>query len=136
MSLLFPVISVKVFDVVLDQLKSSDKDNISWTFQPSDSEDVFRWMQKSEIANDFITQQKVWPTRRNTHVCLLIISKFVVFGSSDEDMKARNGKLQVTLSFLTTDITITMIKKTIAKNDTLFLQYKYEVHVTMDGVKK
>lgn len=111
MSLLFPVISVKVFDVVLDQLKSSDKDNISWTFQPSDSEDVFRWMQKSEIANDFITQQKVWPTRRNIHVCLLIISKFVVFGSSDEDMKARNGKLQVTLSFLTTDITITMIKK-------------------------
>lgn len=29
MFLLFPVISMKVFDVVLDQLKSSNKDNIS-----------------------------------------------------------------------------------------------------------
>lgn len=47
---------------------------------------------------------------KNNHVCLLIISQFVVFGSSDEDMKARNGKLQVTLGFLTTDITITMVK--------------------------
>lgn len=49
-------------------------------------------------------------TGKNTHACLLIISQFVVFGSSDEDMKARNGKLQVTLSFLSTDITITIVK--------------------------
>lgn len=47
---------------------------------------------------------------KNNHVCLLIICQFVVFGSSDEDMKVRNGKLQVTLGFLTTDITITMVK--------------------------
>lgn len=44
--------------------------------------------------------RKLCVTRKNSHV-LLIISQFMVFGSSDKDMKARNGKLQATLSLLT-----------------------------------
>lgn len=45
----------------------------------------------------------------------------MVFGSNDEDMKARNRKSQVTLSLLTTDIAITIIK-TSTKDDISFLQ--------------
>jgi len=56
-------------------------------------------------------------TRKNTHGCLLILGQFVVFGSNDEDMKARNGKSQVILSLLTTDRTVT-ITKTTTKDDT------------------
>lgn len=62
MSSLFPVISMKVQyeNVELDEIE------IKWLriafhepSEPGDWAGVFHWTQKSEIAKDFITQQKV-----------------------------------------------------------------------------